>query len=82
MLNNFLFKDSSGKKSLTATVFAWGTLVVNFKLIFSGVTLVNGLTMAAFTGSDYGMAMGALGAIYVMRRNTDPTNKTGVDNAT
>jgi hypothetical protein len=75
VLNKLLFKDSSGKKSLTATVFVWGALVVNAKLVFSGMTLVSGMTLAPFTGGEYAAAMAALGAVYVMRRSTDPTAK-------
>jgi hypothetical protein len=74
MLNKVLFKDSSGKKSLTATIFVWGCLVVNFKLIFSGMTLVSGMTLAPFTGSEYAMAMASLGGIYVLRRNANRTD--------
>ncbi len=74
MLNKLLFKDSSGRKSLTATTFFWGTVVVNFKLILSGMTVM-GATLAEFGGGDYAAAMGALGAIYVMRRSTDPERK-------
>lgn len=70
MLHNFLFKDSSGKKSLTATTFVWGSLVVNMKLILSGAVIM-GTTLAPFGGGDYAAAMASLGAIYVMRRTTD-----------
>lgn len=73
-MQKYLFKDSSGKKSLTATVFIWGCLVVNLKLVLSGMTLL-GVTLAEFGGGDYAASMGALGAIYVMRRNTDPERK-------
>lgn len=72
MVHKILFKDSSGKKSVTMTAFVWGSLVVNLKLILSGMT-VAGVTLAGFSGSEYGVAMGALGAIYVMRRSTDPS---------
>ncbi len=77
MINKFLFKDTNGKKSLTATTFIWGSLVVNLKLILSGMTIM-GVTLAAFGGGDYAAAMAALGAIYVLRRNTDPNAKTKV----
>jgi hypothetical protein len=73
-MQKFLFKDSSGKKSLTATTFVWGCLVVNLKLIFSGMVLF-GSPLAEFGGGDYAAAMGALGAIYVMRRSTDPERR-------
>lgn len=68
MINKILFKDSSGKKSVTMTAFVWGTFVVNAKLLLSGLTIY-GSTMSAFAGSDYAVAMGALGAVYVLRRH-------------
>ena len=73
-LNKFLFKDSKGKPSLTATAFIIGFAVVNLKLIFSGFELQN-FKMALFSGGEYAAAVGALGAIYVLRRSTDPDNK-------
>lgn len=69
MFDKILLKDTSGKKSVTVTAFVLGFLVVNAKLLVSGIT-VAGYTMAAFTGSEYGVAVGALGAIYVLRRAT------------
>jgi hypothetical protein len=69
MLEKFLLKDSSGKKSTTVTAFVVGFLVVNAKLLISGLTF-GAYTMAAFTGGEYGVAIAALGAIYVMRRAT------------
>jgi len=68
-LNGILFKDSSGKKSVTMTLFVLGSLVVNLKLIFSGMTL-GGLALAAFSGTEYAVAMTALGGIYILRRST------------
>ncbi len=69
-LNKFLIKDSNGKPSLTATAFIIGFAVVNFKLIFSGFEF-NGFKMALFSGGEYAAAIGALGAVYVLRRSTD-----------
>lgn len=71
-MHKFLLKDTSNNKSYTLTVFILGAIIVNIKLIFSGVTVM-GVTLAPFTGSEYAMAIGALGSIYVLRRNTDPT---------
>lgn len=69
--NKFLFKDSKGKPSITATAFILGFAVVNFKLIFSGLELGK-FKMELFSGGEYAAALGALGAIYVLRRSTDP----------
>lgn len=67
-LNKLLIKDSDGKPSVTMTAFVTGFIVVNLKLIVSGLTLA-GYKMAPFTGVDYSAAIGALGAVYVMRRS-------------
>ena len=77
MFEKFLLKDTSGKKSTTLTAFVIGFVTVNLKLLVSGVTLI-GYQMSPFTGSDYGIALGALGAIYVLRRSTDPQNQSKV----
>lgn len=66
--NKILIKDSSGKPSVTMTAFVTGFIVVNAKLLISGLTIA-GYTMAAFDGGDYAAALSALGGIYVMRRN-------------
>lgn len=67
-LNKILIKDSSGKPSVTMTAFVTGFIVVNTKLLISGLTIA-GYTMASFGGGDYAAAVGALGAVYVMRRS-------------
>ncbi len=68
MMEKFLLKDSSGKKSVTMTAFCLGFLVVNGKLLLAGMT-IGSYQMAPFTGVEYGAALAALGAIYVLRRN-------------
>jgi hypothetical protein len=67
-LNKLLIKDSGGKPSVTMTAFVTGFMVVNLKLLISGLTIA-GYKMAAFTGGEYAAAVGALGAVYVMRRS-------------
>ena len=64
-----MLKDTSGNKSTTVTAFILGFVVVNVKLLASGLTLA-GYEMSTFSGVDYAAAMGALGAIYVMRRTS------------
>jgi hypothetical protein len=73
-LNKFLFKNSDGKPSLTASAFILGFLVVNLKLIFSGVEL-NNFKIALFSGGEYAAAVAALGGVYVMRRSTENNDK-------
>ena len=69
MLNKLLLKDTDGNKSITMSAFVVGFIIVNLKLIFSGMTLW-GVTLAPFTGGEYAAALAALGAIYVLRRST------------
>lgn len=71
-MEKFLLKDSAGNKSTTVTVFILGAMIVNLKLIFSGMT-IGGLTLAEFSGTEYAAALMALGGIYVLRRTTGPT---------
>jgi len=69
-MNKFLFTDTNGKKSVTVTVFVLGSILVSLKLVFSGIA-VGGVTLAPFTGGEFAAAIGALGGIYVIRRNAD-----------
>jgi hypothetical protein len=78
--NNFLLTDTSGKKSTTLTVFVLGALVIHIKFLFSTMVLF-GHAFPSFGGSDYAIAMGAIGGIYVLRRNTDPNNKKNSNNS-
>lgn len=73
MLRNLSLTDTSGKKSVTVTAFVLGFLLINLKLLVSGMTLF-GYQMTAFTGSEYSMALTALGGIYVLRRATTKPN--------
>jgi hypothetical protein len=70
---NFLLKDNSGNKSVTFTAFVVGFLVVNFKLLTSGMTFGK-ITFATFDGTQYGIALSALGAIYILRKNLGDKN--------
>ena len=74
MFSKLLLTDTSGKKSTTLTAFVLGFVAVNLKLLMSGLT-VGSYTMSNFGGGDYAAAVAALGAIYVLRRSTDPEKK-------
>ena len=63
-----MLTDSTGKKSATLTAFVIGFLIVNIRLLFSGVS-IGKFTIGQFTGSEYALAVGALSAMYVMRRH-------------
>lgn len=74
-LDSLLIKNSDGKKSVTMTAFCVGFLIVNAKLVLSGMT-IGPVELAPFTGGEYAAAVAALGAIYVLRRNTETREKT------
>ena len=64
-------KDPKTKEpSVTLTAFATGFLIAVLKLAVSGVA-VAGFTAEQFSGGDFAAVVGALGAIYTMRRNVE-----------
>jgi len=67
-LRKILLKNSDGKPCVVTTMFVFGFAVVNFKLLTAGLAVTDKFTLTAFTGSEYALAIGALGAIYVLRR--------------
>lgn len=63
------FRISAGdRQSLTARAFILGSLIVNAKLLLSGITIKN-MSFAIFTGSDYAVAFGSLIAGYSLRQS-------------
>jgi hypothetical protein len=70
----WLTDPKSGEKSVTLTAFISGFGVATLKLLLSGVTIA-GVTLAPFSGSDYAMVVGAVGAIYWARKSTEAQNK-------
>lgn len=67
-MNKFFIKDSKNKKSLTATILFWGSIICFLKLILSGVT-IGGFSIAVFSGSDFAMVMSSLAGLYTLRRS-------------
>lgn len=76
--NTFLLPDTGGNKSVTVTAFVVGFLVCLGKLAFSGMT-IKGINLAQFSGMDFAAAVGALGAVYALRRNNTDNNITTPD---
>lgn len=70
MLSNCIIYDVKTKKpSYTVTAFLVGFLVINFKLLFSGIQITEKIKMSDFSGIDYAAGVAALGGIYVLRKN-------------
>lgn len=71
MFNKFLITDiKTGAPSYTLSVFLYGFVIVALKLIFSGIQITENIKLAEFSGVDFAAAIGALGSIYVLRKNT------------
>ena len=64
----YLFKNADGSPSITATAFTVGFMICSFKPLISGV-VIKGITLGAFSGGDFAVAIAALGGVYVLRRN-------------
>jgi hypothetical protein len=57
----------TGQPSYILTAFILGILIVNVKLLFSGIE-VAGIKMSDFSGVDYSAAVAALGGIYTLNK--------------
>jgi uncharacterized membrane protein len=66
----FLKDPKTGEPSVTLTAFVAGFVVAILKLLLSGVT-IKSVTLAQFSGGDFAAVVGALGAIYAIRKHTD-----------
>jgi hydrogenase/urease accessory protein HupE len=66
----YLKDPKTGEKSVTLTAFALGFGVATLKLLFSGIE-IGSLTLSPFSGGDFAAVVGAVGAIYAVRKHTD-----------
>lgn len=62
-ITKYLLPDSEGAPSTTRSVFFYGCMICLTKLAVSGVT-IGPLALGSFGGSDFALAIGALGGIY------------------
>ena len=58
----------SGEASVTLTFFSLGFVVCLAKLVLSGFS-IGSVNFSLFSGVDFAAAVGALGAVYAMRRS-------------
>jgi glucose uptake protein GlcU len=64
----FITDPKTTEKSVTLTAFVLGFFVAIGKLALSGIQLTDKVKIEQFSGSDFGMVVAALGAIYTLRR--------------
>lgn len=71
MLDKLVIKDvKTGKPSYTLTVFLLGSLLINLKLLLSGMQFTETFKFETFSGLDYAAAMGSIGMVYTLRKNS------------
>jgi hypothetical protein len=73
-MHKFLIRNTDGKKSLTATAFAMGFIIVNVKFLFAGMSF-GALILSPFTGVEYAAAVAGLGGVYVLRRQNEKSQE-------
>lgn len=66
----------TGKQSVTLTMFVSGFIIAMVKLLFSGMDIA-GFKIENFSGSDFAAVVGALGAVYALRKHTDKDKVDG-----
>jgi hypothetical protein len=70
ILNFFIIKDVKTKKpSYTTTAFVYGFIVLNAKLILSGIQITETFKISDFSGVDYAAGIAAIGTVYTLRKN-------------
>lgn len=65
----FISDPKTGKESVTLSVFIYGFTIATIKLLFAGMQIGEKFKMSDFSGVDYAAVIGALGAVYTMRKN-------------
>jgi hypothetical protein len=58
----------NGEPSVTLTAFMLGFCIASFKLMMSGIAIMDKVTFSQFTGGDFAAVVGALGALSWARR--------------
>jgi len=66
----WLTDPKTKEKSVTLTAFAIGFGVATLKLLLSGIS-VGTIALSPFGGGDFAAVVGAVGAIYWARKNTE-----------
>lgn len=81
ILSKMIIKNvKTGKPSYTLTMTIVGFLVINIKLLFSGIEIMDKFKMSDFSGVDYAAALAAIGSIHIFNKKV-VTEKKDTDNA-
>jgi hypothetical protein len=72
----WLKDPKTGQESVTVTAFMGGLAVALLKLLSSGLK-IGDFQLETFSGGEFAAVVGALGAIYAMRKATDKEKADG-----
>lgn len=75
----YLRDPKTKQPSVTLTAFVTGFVIAAAKLAMSGVQITASYKIPEFNGVDFAAVVGALGAIYAMRRNPGDVEETKED---
>lgn len=66
----WLTDPKTGEKSVTLTIFIITSIVAIVKLLISGIT-IGDVSLGTFSASEFGIALGAAGALYWSRKKNE-----------
>lgn len=69
-----IIDDTTGKLSYSRTMVLVGFLVVNAKLIFSGINILDKFKISDFSGVDYGASIAALSGLHIFNKQINNQN--------
>lgn len=76
MINKLYLKRAEEGRSLTTTVFVYGSAVCLVKFLLSGL-VIKGFAVPIFSGVDFGVAISAVGGIYVLNKKKQEKENNG-----
>lgn len=80
MLNTILSKliiknVKTGVPSYTLTMTLVGFFIINLKLLFSGMEIMDKVKFSDFSGTDYAAALAAIGSIHIFNKKVNNDKK-------
>jgi hypothetical protein len=73
-ISSLLLTNKKGDPSYSRTMVAIAFVVINIKLIFSGLQVGTFLTFSPFSGIDYAAALTAIAALHVSNKAVTKDN--------
>lgn len=65
LIDTFVLKNKQGLPSYSTSIVVYSFLIINMKLIFSGISITEHIQLSPFSGIDYAAALAAISALHV-----------------